>query len=252
MLSLIHPALAQATGLDTVRDHSARARAESARQDPQPRPPRPSPPRAAHAAPRSLTPARPVSSRHLDLCVVLFERGLRPPITGTTEGTEMLHQRHYTAEQANDMLPVVRATVRRLQDAKRQLQDEGFDSGFATLADVVGGAYPGRARAEAAVAATLGFEQLEELDLLVRDLEAGPDRLPRPPGRSRGLPLLAGRRARRRSLARRRDRLPRPAPAGPLALSPAARTSRARSAAPRSAAAPPRSTRACVYGERSR
>jgi hypothetical protein len=71
------------------------------------------------------------------------------------------------------MIPVVRQTVRRLQDAKRVLQDEGFDSGFATLADVVGGAYAGRARAEAAVAATLGFEHLEALDLLVRDLEAG-------------------------------------------------------------------------------
>ena len=64
-------------------------------------------------------------------------------------------------------------TVRRLQDAKRVLQDEGFDTGFATLADVVGGAFPGRARAQAAVAATLGFEHLEALDLLVRDLEAG-------------------------------------------------------------------------------
>ena len=53
------------------------------------------------------------------------------------------------------------------------LQDEGFDTGFATLADVVGGAFPGRERAQAAVAATLGFEHLEELDLLVRDLEAG-------------------------------------------------------------------------------
>src|SRR4051794_40938824 len=85
----------------------------------------------------------------------------------------MLHTRHYTTEQANKVLPDVRATVRRLQDAKRVLQDEGFDAGFATLADVVGGAYPGRVRAQAAVAATLGFEHLEELDLLVRDLEAG-------------------------------------------------------------------------------
>jgi hypothetical protein len=49
----------------------------------------------------------------------------------------MLHQRHYTAEQANALLHEVRATVRRLQDA------------------------------------TLGFEHLEALDLLVRDLEAG-------------------------------------------------------------------------------
>src|SRR4051794_41946774 len=85
----------------------------------------------------------------------------------------MLHHRHYTAEQANALIPLVGSTVRRLQDAKRSLQDEGFDTGFATLADVVGGAFPGRARAQAAVAATLGFEHLEELDLLVRDLEAG-------------------------------------------------------------------------------
>lgn len=85
----------------------------------------------------------------------------------------MLHQRHYTADQANALLPEVRLTVRRLQHAKRVLQDEGSDTGFATLADAVGGAFPGRERAQAAVAATLGFEHLEELDLLVRDLEAG-------------------------------------------------------------------------------
>jgi hypothetical protein len=85
----------------------------------------------------------------------------------------MLHQRHYTTESANEVMPLVRATVHKLQDAKRLLQDEGFDAGFATLADVAGGAWPGRTRARAAVVATLGFERLEELDLLVRDLEAG-------------------------------------------------------------------------------
>jgi hypothetical protein len=85
----------------------------------------------------------------------------------------MLHQRHYTTDTANEVIPLVRATVHRLQDAKRLLQEEGFDPGFATLADVVGGAWAGRRRALAAVTATLGFEQLEELDLLVRDLEAG-------------------------------------------------------------------------------
>ena len=85
----------------------------------------------------------------------------------------MLHQRHYTTESANAVIPLVRATVRRLQAAKRVLQDEGSDAGLATLADVVGGAWPGRIRAKAAVEAALGFERLEELDLLVRDLEAG-------------------------------------------------------------------------------
>jgi hypothetical protein len=85
----------------------------------------------------------------------------------------MLHQRHYTTDTAAEVIPLVRATVHKLQDAKRLLQDEGFDAGFATLADVAGGAWPGRRRARAAVVATLGFERLEELDLLVRDLEAG-------------------------------------------------------------------------------
>jgi hypothetical protein len=86
---------------------------------------------------------------------------------------KMLHQRHYTTESANAAIPIVRATVRRLQHAKRTLQERGFDAGFATLADVTGGAWAGREHARAAVTATLGFEKLEELDLLVRDLEAG-------------------------------------------------------------------------------
>jgi hypothetical protein len=85
----------------------------------------------------------------------------------------MLHQRHYTADQANDLLPVVRVLVRRLQAAKRTLASEGFDTGFAALAEVSGGAYGGRTRAEAVVMAALGFEELEELDVVVRDLEAG-------------------------------------------------------------------------------
>ena len=100
------------------------------------------------------------------------EKRLILPNMGNTVD-EMLHQRHYTAEQANALLPEVRMTVRRLQDAKHVLQGEVFDSGFTALADSVGGAYAGRAHAQASVVATLGFEHLEELDLLVRDLEAG-------------------------------------------------------------------------------
>lgn len=111
-------------------------------------------------------------SGYLDFCVVLGEKGLPLPNTGNTVN-KMLHQRHYTAEQANALLPEVRRTVRNLQESKRVLQAERFDPGFAALADVFGGAFPGRVRATAAVAATLGFEHLEELDLLIRDLEAG-------------------------------------------------------------------------------
>ena len=85
----------------------------------------------------------------------------------------MLHQRHWTPEEANQLRPLVGATVRRIRAARHRLADEGFDRDFATHADATGGAWPGRERAEAAIAMALGFEQLERLDIVVRDLERG-------------------------------------------------------------------------------
>jgi hypothetical protein len=86
---------------------------------------------------------------------------------------EMLHQRHWTPEEANQLRPIVGATLRRIRDARRMLADSGFDSEFAVLADASGGAWAGRERAAASVAVALGFEQLERLDIVVRDLERG-------------------------------------------------------------------------------
>jgi hypothetical protein len=85
----------------------------------------------------------------------------------------MLHQRHWTPEEANQLRPIVGAIVRRIRDARRALAASGFDSDFALLADSSGGAWPGRERAESSVAVALGFEQLEQLDIVVRDLERG-------------------------------------------------------------------------------
>jgi hypothetical protein len=85
----------------------------------------------------------------------------------------MLHQRHWTPEEANQLRPIVGATVRRIRAARRLLADAGFDSEFAVLADATGGAWPGRERAVASLEIALGFEQLERLDIVVRDLERG-------------------------------------------------------------------------------
>jgi hypothetical protein len=87
--------------------------------------------------------------------------------------TQMLHQRHWTPEEANQLRPIVGATVRRIRDARRELAATDFDSEFALLADSSGGAWPGRERAAASVAVALGFEQLERIDIVVRDLERG-------------------------------------------------------------------------------
>jgi hypothetical protein len=85
----------------------------------------------------------------------------------------MLHERHWTPDQANKLRPVVGATVRRLRDARRRLTEGGFDTDLALHAETSGGAWPGAERARASVDVALGFEQLERLDIVVRDLERG-------------------------------------------------------------------------------
>jgi hypothetical protein len=85
----------------------------------------------------------------------------------------MLHARHYTVEEANATLGAVGATVRRVRDARRRLMAIGFDAKLATLSELTGGAWPGREHAEAALEMALGFDHLEALDVVVRDLERG-------------------------------------------------------------------------------
>jgi hypothetical protein len=85
----------------------------------------------------------------------------------------MLHRRHYAPEDANALLPLVGRTVRELREASRRIAAGGLDADLALRAETSGGAWPGRERAAAAIALSLGFERLEELDVVVRDLERG-------------------------------------------------------------------------------
>jgi len=85
----------------------------------------------------------------------------------------VLHARHWTPAEANQLRPIVGATVRRLRAAREVLAHDGFDSEFALLAESTGGAWPGSERAKAAIDVALGFEALERLDIVVRDLDRG-------------------------------------------------------------------------------
>lgn len=85
----------------------------------------------------------------------------------------MLHHRHYTVEEADHHLEAVGDIVLRIRDARHRLSDEDEDSGFSTLAELTGGAWPGAEHATASVEIALGFAQLEALDIVVRDLEQG-------------------------------------------------------------------------------
>jgi hypothetical protein len=85
----------------------------------------------------------------------------------------MLHNRHWTPEEANELLPVVGALVRRIREARRWLAGHEYDADFALHAESSGGAWPGRERALESIEVTLGFACLERLDVVVRDLERG-------------------------------------------------------------------------------
>ena len=85
----------------------------------------------------------------------------------------MLHHRHYTVDEANAKLELVGRIVRRVRNARARLSAQGFDREFSSLAELAGGAYPTHEHAAAALEMALGFDRLEELDVVVRDLERG-------------------------------------------------------------------------------
>jgi hypothetical protein len=85
----------------------------------------------------------------------------------------VLHERHWTLDEANALRPLVGATVRRVRDAHRALTEADLGDEFALHAESTGGAWPGSDLARAAIEIALGFEQLERLDIVVRDLERG-------------------------------------------------------------------------------
>jgi len=77
----------------------------------------------------------------------------------------MLYQRHWTPEQANHVLPLVGERVRAVRDARRRLAERTLEPGFE--------GWPGIDHARDAVEVVLGFDWLEKLDIVVRDLERG-------------------------------------------------------------------------------
>jgi hypothetical protein len=83
----------------------------------------------------------------------------------------MEHRRHFTLAQANALRPWVAARVRRLRFARDELgyaDDPSGRSGIAT-----GGSWPGRRYAVAAVTLLLTLEELDRLDIVVRDADRG-------------------------------------------------------------------------------
>lgn len=85
----------------------------------------------------------------------------------------MIHDRHYTVDQANAALPIVGERLERLRAARRDLGDEEAREALSGAAPGNGGGQPGRVVSEAFLALRNGLLELQELGIVLRDLERG-------------------------------------------------------------------------------
>lgn len=84
-----------------------------------------------------------------------------------------LHERHYTREEANALLPRVEPLLERLRDAKEHLTDEEAHDALSEAAPGNGGGEPGTQVGEAFLEVRRLLEVLQEAGIVVRDLDRG-------------------------------------------------------------------------------
>ena len=84
----------------------------------------------------------------------------------------MEHRRHYSPAEANALRPWVAERVRRLRCARELLRRSDADQ-LAAGASLSGGGWPGAAHARAATMLVLTLEELDRLDVVVRDADRG-------------------------------------------------------------------------------
>jgi hypothetical protein len=85
----------------------------------------------------------------------------------------MVHNRHWSVEEANAALPRVAARVERLRELHERVTTAQAEDRFAAMIATPGGGYPGRELAAATVELLVGLEALDEAEIVVRDLDRG-------------------------------------------------------------------------------
>ena len=85
----------------------------------------------------------------------------------------MRHERHYTVEQANAAIGWVRERVERMRSAREQLGDEEARAALSDAAPTNGGGAPGMVVSEAFLELRGALVELQEMDIVLRDLERG-------------------------------------------------------------------------------
>jgi hypothetical protein len=87
--------------------------------------------------------------------------------------SELRHSKHYSLDEAEAALPVVKECLERLREAQAVVSDEGGREALARAAAESGGGFPNREVAEALGAWQATLAELDAADIVLRDLSRG-------------------------------------------------------------------------------
>jgi hypothetical protein len=85
----------------------------------------------------------------------------------------VIHERHYSVDEANDLLPRVKPVLQKLRDAKDELTDSEAHEVLSDSAPGNGGGPPGQQVGEAFLEVRRLLAALQDAEIVVRDIDRG-------------------------------------------------------------------------------
>jgi hypothetical protein len=85
----------------------------------------------------------------------------------------VIHARHYTLEEASELLPKVAGLVERMRAARNRLGDREARDALSEAGPTNGGGTPGRTVSEGFLELRDSMLELRELEVVLRDLDRG-------------------------------------------------------------------------------
>ena len=89
------------------------------------------------------------------------------------EGTELLHERHFTRAEANALLPQLTTLLSQLRDARDELTDTDAHEALSEAAPTNGGGEQGRRVGIAFLEVRRLIDTVEQAGIVLRDIDRG-------------------------------------------------------------------------------
>jgi hypothetical protein len=91
----------------------------------------------------------------------------------TEEGTGLVHERHFTREEANALLPQLTSVLTQLREAKDELTDTEAHEALSEAAPTNGGGDEGKQVGVAFLEVRRLLEMIEQAGIVLRDIDRG-------------------------------------------------------------------------------